>query len=84
MKVNFDGYQEAFNRADQYIKEQCPGYNLVCSPDIRKSVPNKIYVRLVSAFWEEYYDCRISLDDTNLYIHFRRPQDLTAFLLKWS
>jgi hypothetical protein len=84
MKVNFDDYEDAFSRADQYIKEQCSGYNKVCSPDIRKSVTRRIYVKLVSVFWEEYYDCRVSLDDTNVYMHFRCPQDLTAFLLKWS
>ena len=84
MKVKFSDYEDAFTQAEQCIREQCSGYNLVCSSDVRGSVPNEVYVKLVSVFWEEYHNCWASVNDMHLYINFHRDADFTAFLLRWS
>jgi hypothetical protein len=84
MKVNTTDFLEAFMRADDYIKDQCPGYYKVSNIDVRKDVPLPVYVKLISAFWEEFHGCKISAKGTNTYVHFSKPSELTAFLLRWA
>lgn len=84
MKVLTDDFLEAFMRADGYIEDQCSGYHKICNIDLRKEVPMPVYVKIISAFWEEYHGCKVSVKGTGTYVHFSKPADLTAFLLRWS
>lgn len=84
MKVPVNDFLDAFTRADQHIAKICPTFHKICSYDMRRDIPENVYVKMVSAFWEEYHGCRISSDGMNTYVHFRQRADLTAFLLKWA
>ena len=84
MKVLTEDFLDAFTRADLHIGELCPNYHKICTRDMHVGIPTSIYVKLVSAFWEQYYGCKITTDGTNTYVHFRKRADFTAFLLKWS
>ena len=82
-RVAIDKFQEAFDRAEQIISNQCPDYFEICSRSNSARVPINIMVKIVSAFWEEYFNIRISITDER-YANFENDQEFTAFLLQYS
>ena len=84
MKVTYYKFRDAFHHAERHMAKQCPAYAKICSHDNSRSMPKQVYVKIVSAFWEEYLGHRITCNDTEAWIHFRDRADLSAFLLRWS
>ena len=82
-RVAVDKFNEAFDRAEQIISEQCPDYFEICSVSKSTRVPINIMVKIVSAFWEEYFNITISVDNAR-YANFENEKEFTAFLLQYS
>jgi hypothetical protein len=83
MKTDIIEFIEAFTRADEHINQLCSDYWEMSRPGTY-NIPKPIMVKIISAFWEEYYNLEVTADETTVYIHFKSEADFTAFLLRWA
>lgn len=82
-QVDVSKFNDMFLKAEEKLKIEYPEYWKITQDAIGLKI--KIKARIISVFWEDLYDIRISYDrDNNLTAEFTSEQEFTAFLLRWA
>lgn len=82
-QVDVSKFDDMFLKAEAGLKIGYPPYWKI-SQDL-SGLSTKMKIKIISVFWEDLYDIRISYDrDGSLIAEFTSEQEFTAFLLRWA
>lgn len=83
-QVYVSEFNDMFLKAEAELKIEYPEYWKITQDII--GLKTKIKAKIISVFWEDLYDIRISYDrdGDHLTAEFTSEQEFTVFMLRWA